>query len=198
VTGRRSRPPWWRADDELLDALGAALAEERGTAVSDGTERGAVPPGFVAVGKAAYAWYGIDAELAALSGGSSGWPALVRAAAPAARLLTYQAGELTVEIEVTAAAVQGQLVPAQPGRIDVRPGCCDVRPGHRGVGPGSGGVSVEADELGYFVIRPAPRGPFRLRCRTAGMTVLTDWMEPLRPFPAAAPARRRMRRQPPD
>jgi hypothetical protein len=182
VTGKRSRPPWWRADDQLLDALGAALAEG---APCDRGERGcAVPPGFVAMGKAAYAWYGVDAELAALSGESRVRPGLVRSVAPASRLLTYQAGALTVEIEVTAAAVQGQLVPAQPGRIDVR--------------PGPGGACVEADELGYFVIRPAPRGPFRLRCQTARMAVLTDWIQPLRPLPATTPARRRLRRQPPD
>jgi hypothetical protein len=171
------RPPWWDADDELLDALGEALRE--------GVERDcrAVPPGFVAAGKAAYAWCGVDAGLASLRYESSVWPALVRATAPAVRMLTYRAGDLTVELEVTASAVQGQLVPARPGWVDVRPGP---------------GASVEADDLGYFVIRPAPRGPFRLRCQAAGVVVLTGWIEPPHPAPIAAPARRRLRRQPPD
>jgi hypothetical protein len=176
MTGGRPRRPRWSADDELLDALAVALGE--------GSGGGAVPPGFVAVGKAAYAWHGIDAELAALSSESSVWSAPVRAQTPGSRLLTYDAGALTVEIEVTPAAVQGQLVPAQPGRIDVR--------------PDPAGASVEADELGYFVIRPVPRGPFRLRCQTAGLVVLTDWIEPLCPARTVSPPRRRLRRQPPD
>jgi hypothetical protein len=170
------RPPWWDADDELLDALGEALREG---VEGDG---GAVPPGFVAAGKAAYAWYGVDAGTAPRCEPSV-WPALVRVAVPAPRMLTYRAGDLTVELEVTASAVQGQLVPARPGRIDVRPGP---------------GASVEADDLGYFVIRPAPRGPFRLRCQAAGVVVLTGWIEPPGPAPAAAPPRRRLRRLPPD
>ena len=47
---------WWMDDDQLLAALGEALRSERG-----------VPAEFIAMGKAAFAWYGIDAELAALT-----------------------------------------------------------------------------------------------------------------------------------
>lgn len=48
-------------DEELLAELGAALrtAEE-------------VPAGFVNAGKAAFAWRGVDAELAALTFDSAG------------------------------------------------------------------------------------------------------------------------------
>jgi hypothetical protein len=173
VTDQR---PWWcDADDELLDALGAALRE--------GAEPDAVPPGFVAAGRAAYAWYGVPAEIAPLGYEAGPWPALVRVAAPASRMLTYRAGDLTVELEVTATAVQGQLVPARPGRVDVRPGP---------------GISAEADDLGYFVIRPAPRAPFRLRCQAGGLIVLTGWIEPLRPAPPTTRHRRRGHRPPPD
>ena len=47
---------WWKDDDQLLAALGAALRSER-----------TVPAGFISMGKAAFSRRGIDAELAALT-----------------------------------------------------------------------------------------------------------------------------------
>jgi hypothetical protein len=41
---------WWKDDDQLLAALGAALRSER-----------SVPAGFIKTGKAAFSWCGIDA-----------------------------------------------------------------------------------------------------------------------------------------
>ena len=145
-------------DDELLAALGEALQYERG-----------VPPEFIALGKAAFAWYCIDAELAALTYDSvfedagaevSG----VRSDAASLRYLTFVSENLTLEIDVTDEALLGQFVPHGPGRVEIR--------------AADGAVAVAVvDQVGGFAIRPVPRGSFRLFCQTAnGANVLTDWL----------------------
>jgi hypothetical protein len=48
--------PWWKDDGQLLAALGEALRSES-----------SVPAKFIAMGAAAFAWRGIDAELATLT-----------------------------------------------------------------------------------------------------------------------------------
>jgi hypothetical protein len=74
--------------------------------------------------------------------------------------LTFVAGELTIELEVTSDALVGQVVPPMAGEIEL-------------VG-GAGGVPV--DEVGWFVIRPVPSGRVRLRLRTEdGRSVCTEW-----------------------
>ncbi|HVQ93159.1 MAG TPA: hypothetical protein VMU51_19130 [Mycobacteriales bacterium] len=158
---------WWDDDDALAAALDTALRE-----ASD------VPAGFVAAGKAAFAWHGVDAELAQLRHDSATadpdeqYAAATRAGPddPAVlRTLSFAADRLTVELDLTAEAVLGQIVPAQPGQVEVRAG--DAAPG-----------TVSIDEDGWFTIRPIPAGPFRLRCVTAdGTAVLTGWISPTPP-----------------
>src|SRR5438093_422490 len=105
---------WWSDDDQLLAALDEALRAAR-----------AVPRGFVEAGKAAYTWRGVDAELAALTYDSAlDQPralAASRAEPAPLRALTFVSAELTVELEVTEDALLGQIVPAQPGEVEVRP-----------------------------------------------------------------------------
>lgn len=137
-------------DDQLLDELGDAL---RTREIAD-------------LGKAAYTWRTVDAEIAALtydSGHDRELASATRAEAAFLRALTFASNELTIELEVTADTLQGQLVPPQPGQVQIQ---------HAG---GKILVTVEVDETGYFVIRPQPRGTFRLRVRTiVGRTVLTN------------------------
>jgi hypothetical protein len=151
--------PWWRDDAELLAALGNALREAE-----------AVPRSFVQAGKAAYAWHNIDAELAELAALAydSAHEAPERAPATRAaqlaplRSLTFASSQLSVHLEVTRDALHGQVVPAQPGEIELHP--ADGSP-----------TTIAVDEVGWFVIRPIPTGSFSLRCRTAeGITVVTD------------------------
>jgi hypothetical protein len=137
-------------DDQLLDELGDAL---RTREIAD-------------LGKAAYTWRTVDAEIAALTYDSAQDRELAsatRAEAALLRALTFASNELTIELEVTADSLQGQLVPPQPGQMEIQ---------------SAGGkilVRVEVDETGYFVIRPEPRGSFRLCVRTTvGRTVLTN------------------------
>jgi hypothetical protein len=136
-------------DEQLLAALREALGADE-----------AVPPEFIELGKNAYAWHNIDAELAQLTYDSSHEPdrALsLRAEAASIRALTFTSAHLTIELEVSEDSVLGQVIPAQPGMIEIQ--------GREGTT-----ASTEADEVGCFLIRPIPDSPFRLRFRTADDT----------------------------
>jgi hypothetical protein len=147
---------WLNDDDQLMAELGAAMAEA-----------GQVPDSFVQSGKSAFTWYGVDSELAALVSDSAGAaaPALgMRSERPVQRSLTFATAELTIELDVHADAVRGQVAPSRSGTVQVR---------------GAAGVerSVDIDDLGWFVIKPVPVGPYRLSIRLdGGPSALTDWI----------------------
>jgi hypothetical protein len=148
---------WADDDDRLLAALGEAVRAAR-----------EVPASFVEAGRAAYTWHGIDAELAALTFDSAAEPAAavpaIRAEEASPRFLTFAAADLTIELEVGADAIVGQIVPPQPGHADACPAS----------GPAS---TTEIDEIGCFVIRPLPTSPFRLHCHgSSGISALTTWI----------------------
>jgi hypothetical protein len=143
-------------DEQLLTALRESVQA-----------REAVPSWFVEMGKNAYAWHNIDAELAQLTYDSvrDAEPvAATRAEAASIRALTFTSAHLTIELEVTPDSLVGQIVPVQAATIEVQARAGDP-------------VPVAADEIGCFLIHPIPRGPFRLHCRlAAGADVLTDWI----------------------
>jgi hypothetical protein len=149
---------WWNDDDQLLATLGEALRSER-----------SVPAEFIAIGKAAFSWRDIHAELAMLTRdsvfeGAEAELAGVRSEPANVRYLTFTSGEITLEIEVIADAVLGQLVPPGPGRVEVRTADGSV-------------VMAVIDQGGGFTIRPVPRGSFRLCCHAAnGVCALTNWL----------------------
>ena len=140
-------------DDELLAELGAAM---RGAAQ--------VPARFVTVGKSAFAFRGVSAEIAALTHDSAGAAlAGTRAESAALRSLTFVASELAIELEVTADALVGQVVPPRSGEIEL-------------VGPSGPIASTAVDEVGWFAIQPAPTGPIRLHLRMSdGESIRTEW-----------------------
>jgi hypothetical protein len=147
-------------DDHLFAALKEALREAE-----------EVPPRFIEVGRAAFAWHNIDAELAHLT-----YDSLLADAAPAPamraqdaslRALTYATADLSIEIEITSDAVLGQVLPPQAGFASIM----------IAGGPADAGTTV--DELGFFAIRPVPRSAFRLRCVTrSGLDVMTGTITP--------------------
>ncbi|MEU5262758.1 hypothetical protein [Amycolatopsis sp. NPDC021455] len=143
----------WSSQEELLAELGEALRSAQ-----------EVPAGFVEAGKAAFSWRDLDAELATLSHDSAAArPAGVRADAAPLRALTFSGRDFTIELEVGSGDLHGQVVPAQPGELDV-----ETREGTV--------LTVPVDEVGWFVVRPKPAGRFRLRVRIrSGHIVLTDW-----------------------
>ncbi|GAA1570865.1 hypothetical protein GCM10009789_25470 [Kribbella sancticallisti] len=149
---------WWTDDDRLLEVLRDALTTAR-----------AVPAGFVETGKAAYAWRTIDAELAALTYDSE-WDtaelALTRAENATLRTLTFSSDVLTIELELTPHEVLGQISPPQGGTVRLSTDAEDAG-------------TAEIDDLGFFVVRPAPAHPFRLVLQlAAGVAVLTGWISP--------------------
>jgi hypothetical protein len=143
-------------DDQLL----AELAE----AVRAADE---VPAGFVGAGRAAFSWRDVDAELAALAHDSatSATTAGTRAEPAVVRSLSFVAREVSIEVEVTADGLVGQVVPPRPGVIELQ-------------GADGSAHAVPVDEAGWFVIRRVTRAMFRLRLHTDADTtvVVTQWV----------------------
>ena len=141
-------------DEELLAELGEALRARR-----------EVPEWFVETGKNAYAWHNIDAELARLTYDSSldQAAAAVRSEAASIRALTFSSPQLSIEIEVTANSLLGQIIPPGEGMLETH--------------TRTGVTTLPVDDIGSFVVEPIPASPFRLRCRMAdGADVLTGWI----------------------
>jgi len=149
----------WNDDGQLLEALRDALVAEDD-----------MPRSFVEAGKAAFAWRTIDAELAALTYDSA-WEAAeaapVRSAESATlRALTFASDGWTIELELTAEGLLGQLDPPAAGEITART---------------DSGVlaSARVDDLGFFVLKPLPKVPYRLvYVADDGPTILTVWVTP--------------------
>jgi hypothetical protein len=120
--------------------------------------------------KGSLAWRRIDADLAELT-----FDSLLEDAALAGvrggdsvRLVTFEAGDVSVEVEITEAGDRrrliGQLVPPQVARVEVR-----TTDGHH---------DVDADEVGRFAVDRLLPGPASLRCRltSSGRVVETGWV----------------------
>lgn len=145
------------ADAELLAELRAIVA------AAD-----PVPEAVLAGAQGSLTWLAVDAELAALLEDSSadlvGHSA--RSVALDVRLLTFDSGDLTIELEVGATGLRrrltGQVVPAGPAEVRVR------RPG--------GVTLVEADALGRFVVDDVEAGWVSLVVERPGhRPVVTSW-----------------------
>ena len=140
----------------------ALLAELRALAVVGDP----VPPDAVAAARSAIAWRTMDAELAELTADTSVELELagVRSVDTPA-MLTFEAPELTVELEVVGEGegrrLLGQLVPPGPGEVEIR------QKARR--------FAVSVDEMGRFSASDLSAGPLSLRCRRASGVVETDW-----------------------
>jgi hypothetical protein len=92
--------------------------------------------------------------------------ASVRAGSRNLRQLTFEAGDLVLELEVSSAGhLMGQVVPPQSAVVELR---------HR-----DGTASVETDDLGCFQVTSMPEGPVSFRWRTTGpavQAVATSWI----------------------
>nr|WP_318205927.1 hypothetical protein [Streptomyces sp. SCL15-4] len=143
--------------DELADEL---LAEElrQAAAVWD-----PVPPELVQSALDAFALHDLDARLAELAFDSLVDALPVRGALDPPRMLTFRAGELTVDVEVTGDELIGQLLPPQSARIELLGGPGHVRP-------------LTTDSLGRFTGDRPSTGPFALRLRTGAEVIVTQWL----------------------
>jgi len=79
------------------------------------------------------------------------------------RVLIFTTTPLSVELEVMADQVVGQIVPPGPGEIVVET-------------PDGASFRIEADDIGFFDFTGLPRGRFRLRCDTPTGRLVTDWV----------------------
>jgi hypothetical protein len=144
-------------DEALLEMLREALRS-----------REAVPDEFLAAGRSAFTWRNIDSELASLTYDSTRAPDLLartRSESASIRGLTFTSPRLTIELEVTADSILGQVIPPEVATIEVQ------------TQADANAAVLSSDEIGCFVISPIPPAPFRLRCRNeAGIDVLTGWI----------------------
>ncbi|MFD5405811.1 hypothetical protein [Streptomyces griseorubiginosus] len=144
-------------DEELaLDLLEEELRQA--TAILD-----PVPTALRQIAVEAFALHDLDSRIAELSFDSVVDALPVRGAAAAPRMLTFHAGEVTVDVELTAQGLMGQVLPPRPARIEVLSG---PRPG----------APLTTDDMGRFTCEVPPTGPFALRLRTDGEVIVTDWL----------------------
>jgi hypothetical protein len=143
-------------DEELLAALRTAVHA-----------RDAIPAAWIEMGRSAYAWHSIDAELAELTRDSAagvGASAPVRSEAATIRSLTFSSAHLTIEVEVTEEGLFGQILPPREGTIEVQ-----TQAGPVG--------TARVDVTGCFCVEPVPGGRFRLHCRTTDdIDAATVWV----------------------
>lgn len=150
-------------DDELLDLLGRALA------AAD-----PVPAAVVRAAEGAEAWRTVDADLGLLAELAFD-SALDLAGARSGsdqRELAFQAGPVEIEILVDEGprpSVQGQLVPAAAGRVELE-------------SAGGPSRSAEVDALGRFRFTEVPSGPVRFVATAGAGRVHSSWVL-LRPSP---------------
>ncbi|GGS31619.1 hypothetical protein AB0E75_19315 [Streptomyces griseoviridis] len=111
----------------------------------------------------AFALRDLDAGLAELTFDSLVDALPIRGETDPARMLTFRAGEVSLDVEVSAEGLFGQVMPPQPARIEVLSG---LRPAR----------SLTADEMGRFTGETPPSGPFALRLRAGGEVVVTEWL----------------------
>lgn len=145
------------ADSALLGELRSTL-----------THRGDVPPEVFDAGYAAYTWRTVDAELAAIlfdsASRSLGELTGVRSEQHAAvRAMTFGVGPLTIEVEIGARELLGQVHPAEITELDI-----EEQSGQR--------HRLAVDDVGGFSMPQVPTYPFRLIVRTDTSHVVTSWV----------------------
>jgi len=143
-------------DAELMVELGAAVRSA-----------GPITDQELNRAKATYTWRTIDDDLAlaALVYDSvlQDRPLVRGEVMPDARTLIFEGDTMLLEVDVTADALTGRVVPA--GRADLSLVTVNGTVGE-----------TATDDMGWFLL-PAPRsGPVRLFCRTATARLVTDWV----------------------
>ena len=149
-----SQPP--ESDDRLLEDLQTLLGR---------VER--PPEQVVEAAKESYTWRTIDAELAALTSDSLLDPAVGVRGTQEPRLLTFEARDLIIELQVSVAGAErrllGQLMPPHAAQIDVR--------------QGGATRTAQADVDGRFAVRDLLARPLSLRCTFPDREpVHTEWV----------------------
>ncbi|MCI3278098.1 hypothetical protein [Streptomyces cylindrosporus] len=148
-------------DPDDTDDLGFDLLEEelrQAAGILD-----PVPAELRQIAVEAFALHDLDARIAELTFDSVVDAIPVRGAVDVPRMLTFHAGGVTVDVELTAQGLMGQVLPPQSARIEV------LR------GP-QAGAPLTTDDMGRFTYGEPPAGPFALRLRTGEGVLVTDWL----------------------
>ncbi|HZM80768.1 MAG TPA: hypothetical protein VFC19_34020 [Candidatus Limnocylindrales bacterium] len=143
-------------DGELLRVLRQALARQESTTQAE----------IVESGLAAWTWRTMDEELAALAYDSADHPSLagLRGTATAPRQLTFEFGEVRLELEVGPRRMLGLVLPANVAQVELHTPDGEIQ-------------RFETDGQGRFVVEPALTGPVRLRCHLPGAEPwMTGWV----------------------
>ena len=149
--------PWrnWNDDEELLLDIGEALRPQP------------LEAEVLAAARQVQAWRATDVDraLAALLYDSElDRTAAVRGPAPGApRNLVFALGELRVEVELSDAGIEGQLIPPEPGQVRLFTEAGLV-------------AEATADEVGCFTLPSSRPGPIRIECQVAGRQIATEWI----------------------
>jgi hypothetical protein len=147
--------PHWTDDEQLMGDLREALRPVPGT------------DEIIDAALAAFAWRTVEADLALaalLYDSDLDQALLVRAQLSSSpRTLTFGHGELRVDVEVSEAGIQGQLIPPAPGTV-------------RLVAADGGSAEVSTDEVGCFSFPAQRHRAIRLTCDAAGGRFATEWI----------------------
>ncbi len=163
--GGTGLPDGLRLDDEALGAeLTDALAEDelfRAVAAA-GRWAFATHRGLLALNDE------VDADLLLLelvhdSAGDDDLVALRDRSGEQPRTLLFEGDGVGVELEVTDDGVEGQLIPARPGRVTLR-------------GPDGDIATATTYDVGYFRLAQVPSGPVRLVCEGESGVCVTQWL----------------------
>ncbi len=79
------------------------------------------------------------------------------------RSLVFEGAGVGVEVELTDDRVEGQLIPAGPGRVRLQGVDGEI-------------ADVTTDEVGYFRIEVRPHGPVHLVCSRGDEACATQWL----------------------
>lgn len=127
------------------------------------------PPHLRDGARAAFTWRTVDAELAELMRDSAEQEeaALLVRGGHGPRQLSFESPRLGIELEVTATGprerrLAGQLLPPAPATVTLER-------------PGEDGLSVQADELGRFMLDGLRAGAVRLHVVLRGAQIAIPW-----------------------
>ena len=127
-----------------------------------------VPSLLDAAARDAFSWRTIDEELAELTRDSADEEAGALVRGPGgARQLSFESPRVEIELEVVATGdrerrLEGQLLPPGAATVAVER-------------PGEAGVSVQADDLGRFVLENLRAGVVRLHVVLSGAQIAIPW-----------------------
>lgn len=117
--------------------------------------------------RSAFTWRTVDAELASLLADSADASSAALVRGGGARQLSFESPRLGIELEVVATGprerrLEGQLLPPGSATVTIER-------------PGEDGLSVQADELGRFVLSELRAGVVRLHVALRGAQIAIPW-----------------------